>query len=155
MPVRPLLALALAAAATACTSPEPPAPAPRRAQDGVSVEESGRPCLPQPAVTEPRPPDYPTALALPAGTVVTYVEEQPDTSIITGRAPGRAVDVLEHFRSTAEPAGFAVIRDEDEGRAGRLQLFGATTEVEISVATLTCPSGSAGFTVSVRPAVAD
>jgi hypothetical protein len=48
---------------------------------------------------------------------------------VTGRAPGDARDVLEHFRTAAGPAGFAVIRDEDEGRSGRLQLFGATSEV--------------------------
>ena len=149
MPVRPLLALALAVAG--CAQPEPPAPP--RVQDGVSVVESSEPCVPEPAVREALPAGYPRALELPAGTVITYVEEQPGAQVVSGRVQASAADVLEHFRSTAEPAGFAVIRDEDEGRAGRLQLFGATSEVAVTVAKLTCPAGSAGFTVSVRRTV--
>ena len=143
------LALALGVGAAACAGGEPPP----RSQEGVSVLESGSPCALKPAVTGPLPPTYPQALALPAGSVVTDVREQGGAQLVTGRVEGGAGEVLEHFRTTAEPAGFAVIRDEDEGRAGRLQLFGATSEVAITVAKLTCPAGSAGFTMSVRRTV--
>lgn len=152
MPVRPLLALAaVLALVTGCTDDaEPPSP---RVQDGVSVVESGRPCEPQPAVPGPLPEAYPQALVLPAGSLVTDVREQAGAQLVTGRVEGDASAVLEHFRAAAEPAGFAVIRDEDEGRAGRLQLFGVGSEVGVTVAQLTCPAGSTGFTLSVRRTV--
>jgi hypothetical protein len=150
--VRAPLLVALALGAAAGCSQDADAPAPPRVQDGISVVESGNPCVPEPAVAGPLPAEYPTALAFPEGAVVTYVETRPGTQILSGRVDGDAAGVLEHFRTVAEPAGFAVVRDEDEGRAGRLQLFGATSEVAITVAKLTCPAGSAGFTVSVRTA---
>jgi hypothetical protein len=149
--VRALLLLALVlGSATGCADESEPTP---RVQEGVSGVESPRQCVPEPAVTDPVPPGYPTALALPAGTVVTYVEEQPGAQVVSGRVDGDVAVVLEHFRTVAEPAGFAVIRDEDEGRGGRLQLFGVESEVAVVVAKLACPAGSARFTVHVRRTV--
>lgn len=135
---------------SACSS----APAgPPLSQDGVSVAESGNPCLPEPAVPGPLPAGYPEQLALPPDTVITFTAEQGDTLYVSGRVDADVATTLAHFRDLAEPAGFAVIRDEEEGAGGRLQLFGATSEVGVTVAMLPCPRGSAGFTVSVRRTV--
>ena len=142
--------LVTAVLVSACAS----APAgPPLSQEGVSVAESGNPCVPEPAVPGPLPTDYPAGLALPAGTVVTFTAEQAGTSFVSGRVDADVATTLSHFRDLAEPAGFAVIRDEEEGAGGRLQLFGATSEVGVTVAMLPCPRGSAGFTVSVRRTV--
>ena len=152
--MRAFLALVLAAGLAGCTQAEPARPAaPPLAQDGVSVVESGAPCVPEPAVPGPLPPGYPAELALPPGTVVTYTAEQAGTLFVSGRVDADAMTTLQHFRDAAEPAELAVIRDEDEGAGGRLQLFGATTEVGVTVVTLPCPAGAAGFTVSIRRTV--
>jgi hypothetical protein len=147
--VKALLLLA-AAVLTGCSS-DPAGPP--LSQDGVSVVESPRPCEPEPATSDPVPEGFPRQLALPPGTVVTGVGSAADQVQVTGRAAGDAGDLLEHFRTAAGPAGLAVIRDEDEGRSGRLQLFGATSEVSVTVARLGCPAGSARFTVAVRRTV--
>lgn len=82
---------------------------------------------------------------LPLGSVLTDVRQVGDQRLVTGRAPATVGQVLEHFRSSE---GFVVSRDEDEGRSGELQLFGAAGTVGVTVARLTCPRGQTGFTVS-------
>ena len=144
----PLLVTLLAL--TACSSPPDRPPL---TQDGVSVVESARPCEPQPATSDPVPEGFPRQLALPPGAVLTGVGSAAGSAQVTGRAEGDAGELLEHLGAAAGPAGFAVFRDEDEGRSGRLQLFGATSEVAVTVARLGCPPGSSAFTVAVRRTV--
>lgn len=114
--------------------------------DGTSVTGSSAPCEPAPALDGEQPP---VPLALPAGSVVTDVTEIAGQRLVTGRVSAEVSDVLEHFRLAAEPAGFVVQRDEDEGRAGELLLFGVRGDVGITVARLACPRGDTGFTVAV------
>ena len=92
------------------------------------------------AASVPAPP-----VDLPPGSVLTDVRQVGDQRLVTGRVSATVDQVLEHFR-TAE--GFVVSRDEDEGRAGELQLFGAAGTVGVTVARLTCPRDQTGFTVS-------
>lgn len=119
-------------------------------QEGTSTVESGAPCVPAPEVSAPLPASYPASLALPRGAVVTSVGRQGGFDLVSGRVEAPAEDVLDHFRDAAEPAGFAIVRDEDEGRAGQLQLFGPSRELGITVAQLTCPRGSSGFTLRTQ-----
>jgi hypothetical protein len=121
-------------------------------QEGTSTVESGRPCTPAPASDGALPPGYPPRLALPPGAVVTDISRQAGLDLVTGRVDAPVDAVLTHFRESAEPAGFVVTRDEDEGQAGRLQLFGATSEIGVTVARLGCPRGATGFTVQVPAA---
>lgn len=134
---RALLLLAL----VGCSAPGEPPPPPA-AVDGVSTLESGVPCVPPSILSEPVGvlPVEP-----PPGAVLTDVAQQGGQRLITGRVVGSVEDVLEHFRSAP---GYVVSRDEDEGRSGRLQLFGARGDVAVTVALLTCPRGSTGFTIA-------
>jgi len=126
---------------TGCgADPEPPPPA---SVEGVSEAASGAPCVPPSplaAPPEPRPP-----VLLPPGAVLTDVTEQAGQRLVSGQVEASVEEVLDHFR--ADP-GYVVTRDEDEGRAGRLQLFGARGEVGVTVAVLLCPRGLTGFTIS-------
>ena len=111
--------------------------------EGSSTAQSGAPCAapsPLDAASVPAPP-----VDLPPGSVLTDVRQVGDQRLVTGRVSATVDQVLEHFR-TAE--GFVVSRDEDEGRSGELQLFGAAGTVGVTVARLTCPRGQTGFTVS-------
>ena len=111
--------------------------------EGSSTVESGAPCLPAPplaAATAPQPP-----VALPPDAVLTDVREVGGTRLVTGRSPGTVAEVLAHFRGVT---GYVVVRDEDEGRAGELQLFGVAGDVGVTVARLTCPRGLTGFTLA-------
>ena len=134
---RALLLLAL----TGCTAQGEP-PAPPAAVDGVSTVESGVPCAPPSVLSEPVGvlPVEP-----PPGAVLTDVAEQAGQRLVTGRVAASVDDVLEHFRAAP---GYVVSRDEDEGRSGKLQLFGARGDVTVTVALLTCPRGSTGFTLA-------
>lgn len=141
-----------AALATAACSGEPEQPAVREGssvQEGTSTVESGAPCVPTPVTAAPLPAAFPQRLALPAGSEQIGVERRGEVDLLTWRVPGSAAQVLTHFRDAAEPAGFAVVRDEDEGRTGKLQLFGASSTIDITVASLTCPRGSAAFTLQL------
>lgn len=132
-----LLALLLAG----CGSTD--AQLPPASVEGSSTVESGAPCVaasPLDAASVPPPP-----VALPPGSVLTDVTQSGPTRLVTGRVEADVDAVLDHFR-TAE--GFVVSRDEDEGRAGELQLFGAAGDVGVTVARLTCPRGSTSFTLS-------
>ena len=149
--MRALLLLALVlGAVTGCADEPEPMPL---VQDGVSVVESSRPCEPPPAVTGPLPAGYPEGLTFPEGTVVTYAVEQDGSQVVTGRAQTGVSEVLQHFRQVAEPAGFLVTQDEDEGASGRLRLFGGASEADVIVVRRTCPMGTTGFTVTVRRTV--
>lgn len=92
-----------------------------------------------PASVPPPPVD------LPPGAVLTDVTQAGQERLVTGRVAAGVDEVLEHFRGAA---GFVVTRDEDEGRAGELRLFGAAGEIGVTVARLTCPRGQTGFTLS-------
>lgn len=135
--VRRVLLLLLLTGCSAQEEPPPPS-----AVDGVSTVESGAPCVPPSPLAEPL-----AALPVepPPGAVLTGVTEQAGQRLVTGRVAGPVDGVLEHFRAAP---GYVVSRDEDEGRAGRLQLFGARGDVGITVALLTCPRGSTGFTIA-------
>jgi hypothetical protein len=109
--------------------------------EGSSRVESGAPC-PTPA---PRPGVPAAPVALPPAAVLTDVTEQAGQRLVTGRVAAPVDQVLEHFRSAP---GFVVTRDEDEGRGGRLLLFGARGDVAVTVARLTCPRGFTGFTIA-------
>ena len=145
------LCLVLVLALSGCgEDPEPVARPGGNVQEGTSTVESGAACVPAAEVDQPLPASYPSRLPLPPGAVLTDVRRQGEQDLVTGRVEGDADDVLTHFREAAEPAGFGVVRDEDEGRSGRLQLFGAAAVVDVTVARLTCPRGSAGFTLAVQ-----
>ena len=146
------LCLVLGLALAGCgDDPEPVArPGGSSVQEGTSTVESGAPCVPAAEVDQPLPASYPSRFPLPPGTVLTDVRRQGERDLVTGRVEGDAEALLTHFRDAAEPAGLAVVRDEDEGRAGRLQLCGAAVTVDVTVARLTCPRGSAGFTLAVQ-----
>ena len=133
------LLLAAALLLTACAAEEQPPPP--VSVEGESLVASGAPCVPpSPLPTPPRPP-----LALPTGSVLVDVTEQAGQRLVTGRVEATVAEVLQHFRD--DPA-YVVSRDEDEGRSGRLQLFGARGDVGVTVARLTCPRGATGFTIS-------
>ena len=119
---------------------EPPPPA---SVEGVSEGASGAPCVPPSPLAAP--PEPPPPVVLPPGAVLTDVAEQAGQRLVTGRVEATVEEVLAHFR--ADP-GYVVTRDEDEGRSGRLQLFGARGDVGVIVAVLTCPRGLTGFTIS-------
>lgn len=109
--------------------------------EGSSTVESSRPCVAAP----PLAPVPPVPVALPAGALVTDVTEAAGQRLVTGRVEATVEQVLAHFRSVP---GFVVTRDEDEGRAGELQLFGSTGDVGVTVARSTCPRGETRFTLS-------
>lgn len=147
-----VLCLVAALAAAACSG-EPAAPPVRdgsSVQEGTSTVESGAPCVPAPETTAALPATYPPRLPLPPGSLLTAVERLGGVDLVSGRVDAGAEAVLDHFRTAAEPAGFAVVRDEDEGRAGKLQLFGSTATLDVTVAQLTCPRGASSFTVQVQ-----
>ena len=104
----------------------------------------GAPCVPPSPV-----PAVPTAVRLPAGAVLTDVTVQAGQRLVTGRVALPVEQVLEHFRAAP---GYVVTRDEDEGRAGELLLFGAAGDVGVTVAELTCPRGATGFTIATSGA---
>ncbi len=111
---------------------------------GTSTAESGAPCVapsPLDAASVPPPP-----VDLPRGSELTDVRQVADQRLVTGRVPATVEQVLAHFRAAE---GFVVSRDEDEGRSGELQLFGAAGTVGVTVARLTCPPGQTGFTLAV------
>ena len=119
--------------------------APPLVSEGESTVESGAPCRPASPVPDPLPTAFPPA---PAGAELTLVEG--------GTASGRVAlpldDVVAHWKAAFDRAGYVVQREEDEGRAVRLALFGARGDATLDVADLTCPSGSTGFTMGVRTA---
>ena len=121
-------------------SEEPPVQP--RTQEGVSSAAPGASCAPAPELVADPAPSAP--VALPAGAVLTDVTQQAGQRLVTGRVEAPVQEVLEHFRAAPD---YVVSRDEDEGRSGRLQLFGARGEVSVTVARLTCPRGSTGFTL--------
>lgn len=127
---------------TACGSPDR-APAPPSSVEGTSTVEPGAPCVapsPLDAASVPPPP-----VPLPPGAVLTDVTQAGPLRLVTGRVEATVDEVLDHFRGAP---GFVVSRDEDEGRSGELQLFGATGDVTVLVARSTCPRGATRFTVS-------
>ena len=113
--------------------------------EGESAVESGEPCRPASPVPDPLPSAFPSP---PAASQLTLVEG--------GTASGRVAlpldEVVAHWKAVFDRAGYVVQREEDEGRAVRLALFGARGDAEVVVATLTCPAGSTGFTVVLRAA---
>lgn len=135
------LLLAAALLLTACAAEEQPPPP--VSVEGESLLASGVPCVAPPPLAAP--PEAPPPVVLPPGTVLTDVTEQAGQRLVTGQVTATVDEVLAHFR--ADP-GYVVTRDEDEGRSGRLQLFGARGEVGVVVARLTCPAGLTGFTIS-------
>ena len=132
----------LATGAFGCTSSVED-PAPPDAVEGTSTVESGSPCVAPSPLADSAVPESP--VLLPTGAVLTDVTEAAGQQLITGRVDLPVAAVLEHFRAAP---GFVVSRDEDEGRGGRLQLFGVSGDVGVTVARLTCPRGVTGFTVS-------
>jgi hypothetical protein len=120
-----------------------PVPAPPVSVEGESRVESGNPCVPVPALASTPSPAPP--VVLPPGAVLTDVTVQAGQRLVTGQLDATVEEVLEHFR---RDPGYVVTRDEDEGRSGRLQLFGVRGEVGVTVAVLTCPPGLTGFTIS-------
>lgn len=131
--------LVLVALLTACGGERP------LVVEGESTVESGLPCSPASPVGEASPESLPS---LPPGSVLTLVG--PDTA--TGRVEQRIEDVVAHFRTAFDRAGYVVQREEDEGRSAQLAFFGNAGTATLTVAELTCPSGSTGFTVVVRSA---
>ena len=89
-------------------------------------------------------PDPPPPVTLPPGSVLTDVTEQAGQRLVTGRVAASVQEVLEHFRGAPS---YVVTRDEDEGVAGELVLFGPRGDVAITVAELACPEGLTGFTL--------
>jgi hypothetical protein len=138
--VRPLLLAGLVLLA-GCAD-EPPQ-APPVSVEGESRVEPGRSCAPVPPLAAA--PSPPPPVQLPTGSVLTDVTVQQDQRLVTGRVDATVQEVLEHFR---RDPGYVVTRDEDEGRSGRLQLFGARGALGVTVAVLTCPQGLTGFTIS-------
>ena len=94
----------------------------------------------------------PQDIALPPGSVVTTYGGTADTVTLTGRVEAPVEQVLTHFRSAVERAGFVLQRDEDEGRSGELGFFGARADGTLAIAKLTCPTGTTGFTLRLRGA---
>lgn len=114
--------------------------------EGTSTVASSSPCsVAAPIVA----PERGTVLPLPPGAVLTDVTEQTGQRLATGRVEAGVEEVLAHFRAAAASGGYVVQRDEDEGRAGRLLLFGSAGEIGVTVARLTCPRGATGFTLAV------
>lgn len=135
--------MVLLATATACASSEPDAESPPAAVEGSSSVAPGLPCqapTPLPAAAATAAP-----VALPPGALLTDVREQAGQRLVTGRTPAPVGEVLDHFRAVE---GHVVVRDEDEGRSGRLLLFGAGGDVAVTVARQTCPRGTTGFTLA-------
>ena len=133
---------------TGCSAPAaPPAPS---TVEGESSVAPGRPCAPATAL--PSVPPLPQDVALPAGAVVTAYEGTADVVSVTGRTDLRVDEVLDHFRTALQRAGFVLQRDEDEGRAGQLGFFGARADGSVTVARLTCPRGATGFTLRATSA---
>lgn len=130
--------LLLALAGCSAEAPSPPA-----SIEGTSVAASGVACAPPSPLPAP-PPDVP--LALPPGAVLTDTTLLGGQRLVSGRVEDSVAAVLGHFRAAP---GYVVQRDEDEGRSGELVLFGATGDVSVTVARLTCPQGSTGFTIAV------
>jgi hypothetical protein len=123
-----------------CGSAQEPPPA---SVEGESRVELGAPCAPRPVLVADPAPSVPVELP-PAG-VLTDVTEQAGQRLVTGRVEATVEQVLAHFRAAP---GYVVTRDEAEGRAGELLLFGARGDVAVTVATLTCPRGFTGFTIA-------
>lgn len=113
--------------------------------EGESAVESGLPCRPAAPVPGPLPSGVPSP---PPGTVLTLASG----TTASGRVAAPLDEVVEHFRTAFDRAGYVVQREEDEGRAVRLAFFGAGGDADLTVATLTCPAGSTGFTVVLRAA---
>ena len=111
--------------------------------EGRSTAESGRPCIPASPVAASPPAGLPE---LPAGAVLT--EAAPGRA--SGRVTGEIRDVVAELKASFERAGYVVQREEDEGRSFRLAFFGASGDATLTVAELTCPPGSTGFSVIVR-----
>lgn len=109
---------------------------------GRSSAEPGVSCAPAPPVDDRLPAGFPVP---PPAAVLTAVAR----GSVTGRVPAALDDVVAHFRSALDRAGWVVQREEDEGRAVLLGFFGARGEGTLTVAELTCPAGSTGFTVTV------
>lgn len=118
------------------------APQPPSAVDGESRAEPGATCVPSSPVAAPLPAGYPE---LPAGAELTEVADEQ----VSGRVVGEVEQVLEHFRSAVDRAGYVVQREEDEGRSAQLGFFGVGGTGTATIAALTCPSGSTGFTLRV------
>ena len=122
-----------------CAAQPPPSGA-----EGRSVAESGRPCVPPSPVVGTPPAGLPE---LPPGAVLTALG--PDRA--SARIEGEIDDVVARLKRAFDRAGYVVQREEDEGRSVRLAFFGAAGDATLTVAQLTCPKGSTGFTVVVRP----
>ena len=112
---------------------------------GSSSAEPGASCAPAPAVDAELPDGYPLP---PAGAELTAVAG----GSVTGRVDDPVESAAAHFRAELERLGYVVQREEDEGRAVLIGFFGAAAEGTVTVAELTCPRGSTGFTVAVRRA---
>ncbi len=97
-------------------------------------------------------PPTPQDLALPAGSEVIAYTGSASEVLLTGRTSASVDQVLTHFRTALQRAGFVLQRDEDEGRSGELLFFGARAEGSVTIARLTCPRDDTGFTVRVRGA---
>ena len=94
----------------------------------------------------------PPPVPLPAGAELTDVTQLAGQRLVSGRVTASVEQVLAHFRAAAGPAGYVVQRAEDEGRSGRLLLFGARGEISITIARLRCPPDWTGFTVGTAAA---
>ena len=134
--MRRLLLATLLLVLPACAS-DPPS-----VVEGQSTVESGFACVPASPVPAALPAGFPQP---PPGAVLTAVAPEQ----VTGRVVAEVADVLAHFRAAVEQAGYVVRREEDEGRSAQLAFFGARGEGAATIAALTCPEGSTGFTLSV------
>ena len=132
-----LLSVLLLAACAPAEQPPPPS-----SVEGVSTAVPGVPCVPASPLAAA--PDRPPPVALPPGAVLTDVTEQAGQRLVSGQVGGSVQEVLAHFRRA--PA-YVVTRDEDEGVAGELVLFGPRGDVAVTVAELACPQGVTGFTL--------
>lgn len=118
---------------------------PPSAVEGTSIEVTSAPCVPVAvldAASVPPPP-----VPFPAGAELTGATQLAGQRLVSGRVAASVEQVLAHFQAAARPSGYVVQRSEDEGRTGRLLLFGARGEVTITIAQLHCPRGQTGFTV--------
>ena len=111
--------------------------------EGKSTVESGVACVPASPVPAPLPRGFPE---LPAGAILTAVSADE----VSGRVAGDVEDVVAHFRAAVDRAGYVITRDEDEGRSAQLAFFGTRGDGTATIAALTCPSGSTGFTLRLR-----